>query len=1343
MTSDDKKLEICSCCEGIEPRKARYNRPGLPSIDYRLDTHSGFFRRALSKLHLQKVLDESQPESQPLRALTTRSRDDPAIAFLDAWALVADVLTFYQERVANEGFLRTLQERRSSLELARAIGYELKPGVAASVHLAFTMEDSPGSPKTAVVPKGLAVKSIPPPGKLPQTFETAEEMEAKVEWNALTPLLTEEQRVGDGSTKILFEGLDTFLQPGDAVLFIAAEENSDFQGEAWQKCAVNEVNYGPENKTVSIKWNEPLRERTKSLLLEGDHKHLKVGDPILFERDCGESRPLAAVRDLYEDTLAVWNEPLTGGQNQLLIKNVGIGIKAGDEILFGPVRGQEVRVIDSVKLLLRVVGDVESDVTLIALRDSFSSGNGSTKILIDGDYSSMLDPGDAVVFVGEYRQARYIKSVKKIDGKTLVTWNVPLFDGSTDLLLDSPVSSVGLEDGEILIFMDADKEVRVLDPMEEFCGRYLATWVEPLADGSRGILLDDDYSQVESLLFEDDPWQVRTVVEVHHSEDETLVTLDGPVEAGTKQLLVRLTEGELRPTETVGFGIYAWQVRAISHVELRSDSIGNSTFLAWETPLFGKHRGMRLKETGDTINVNDCIWFEFQRWQMRILTMVKPDPEGNSTLATWDVPLADLGDPEDESFVNPQVFAMRERPDLDRSGIAEGKIDLEGTYPRLLPGSWVAMTLDEGLYKVKTVSLMSPERTVEVPRPGDGPPLEFTSKVKITRIEPDAPEGLPEFFELETAIFAQSEPLSLAVKVREVLIEGNTIELDRAIYGLNPGKILIVNGNLMRGQVWADGLMLVSSKGVEKTLYRDDSLQVLKPPEAIELLWALEDGDCFTGVVIASIGDIVYEPGSDLDDGEESWAQIMVGGLKQVSEEGDHRDLAKGEVLKVKDPPKNAKLNWTLRDGDGFEGSMTALAGEISLQPALAEDSKVSEVVTLGGTRRFGGRTILSLKELMESCYDPATFQVYANVARATHGETLEEVLGSGDGSQSNQRFELGKPYLTYVSAPTSTGTKNTLEVRVNGVLWTELPSLYGMDERSQSYVVRIDDDALATLIFGDGKSGARLPTGDENVTTTYRNGIGPDGEVALESLTLLQSRPLGISEVTNPLPASGAAPPEELSDARYNAPLTVLTLDRIVSLRDFEHFVRSFAGIGKAQAVSIPLGQSKVVQITIASSSGSGVDRGSELFKNLIKAIDAMRDPVARVRERVFVDSFQLQTFSLEAGVLIDPRRVAEEVLARVESDLRRTFSFENRNFGEFVTAAEVLAVIQAVEGVIAVDLDKLKRDDASKIGKSLKAVLEAERARIDEESGAILPAELLLLNPAAKGVSFKELKS
>ena len=61
---------------------------------------------------------------------------------LDAWAAVADVLTFYQERIANEGYLRTATERRSVLELARLVGYQPRPGVASSVYLAYTLDDN-------------------------------------------------------------------------------------------------------------------------------------------------------------------------------------------------------------------------------------------------------------------------------------------------------------------------------------------------------------------------------------------------------------------------------------------------------------------------------------------------------------------------------------------------------------------------------------------------------------------------------------------------------------------------------------------------------------------------------------------------------------------------------------------------------------------------------------------------------------------------------------------------------------------------------------------------------------------------------------------------------------------------------------------------------------------------------------------------------------------------------------------------------------------------------------------------------------------------------------------------
>jgi predicted phage baseplate assembly protein len=167
----------CGCCEGLEPLTplATANRPGLSVLAYRAGTHATFLTTMKARL--------SAGEFPPLAALTTRAATDPAIAMLDAWATVADVLTFYQERIANEGYLRTAAERRSILELARLVGYEPRPGVAASAYLAFTLEDG----YKLEIPVGTRAQSLPGPGELPQFFETAEKLEARAEWNTLAP----------------------------------------------------------------------------------------------------------------------------------------------------------------------------------------------------------------------------------------------------------------------------------------------------------------------------------------------------------------------------------------------------------------------------------------------------------------------------------------------------------------------------------------------------------------------------------------------------------------------------------------------------------------------------------------------------------------------------------------------------------------------------------------------------------------------------------------------------------------------------------------------------------------------------------------------------------------------------------------------------------------------------------------------------------------------------------------------------------------------------------------------------------------------------------------------------
>src|SRR5262249_35805662 len=105
----DELLDDCGCCAGVTTAtEAPGNRPGLSAVAFRVGTHADF------KQAMQAALSDA--DRPALAPLTTRDVDDFAIALIDAWATVADVLTFYQERIANESYLRTATEMRSVLE---------------------------------------------------------------------------------------------------------------------------------------------------------------------------------------------------------------------------------------------------------------------------------------------------------------------------------------------------------------------------------------------------------------------------------------------------------------------------------------------------------------------------------------------------------------------------------------------------------------------------------------------------------------------------------------------------------------------------------------------------------------------------------------------------------------------------------------------------------------------------------------------------------------------------------------------------------------------------------------------------------------------------------------------------------------------------------------------------------------------------------------------------------------------------------------------------------------------------------------------------------------------------
>jgi hypothetical protein len=340
--------------------------------------------------------------------------------------------------------------------------------------------------------------------------------------------------------------------------------------------------------------------------------------------------------------------------------------------------------------------------------------------------------------------------------------------------------------------------------------------------------------------------------------------------------------------------------------------------------------------------------------------------------------------------------------------------------------------------------------------------------------------------------------------------------------------------------------------------------------------------------------------------------------------------------------------------------------------------------------RNLPGDTVhtrLFLDSELEHTYQRDTVTIYANVVRATHGETVRQVLGSGDASKVFQQFSLAKAPLTYLPAPTPSGIVSTLRVRVSNVLWHSQESLLDSSPTSRDYVVEPDESGGTQVRFGDGRLGARLPTGRENVRAEYRTGLGKAGNVKAGKINQLAGRPLGVKGVTNPLAASGGSDAEGVDQIRANAPLAVAALDRLVSVRDYADFARNYAGIDKAAARRLECQGQPTVYVTIAGVDDIPILADSELLLNLKLAFELLGDPV----QLVDVEPRELLIVFLSAGVRLLPDYEWISVAPVIADSLYDSFSFARRELGQNVYLSDIQATIQSVEGVEYVDVEIL----------------------------------------------------
>jgi uncharacterized phage protein gp47/JayE len=214
-----------------------------PIIDYVTKDYDGFRQAMLNQIPLL------------LPNWTDRSETDFGIVLIELFAYVADILSYYQDRVANEAYLDTATQRRSVTELLRLIDYQIGPGLAASAYIHFdTSADV--NVTGAQIPYRLKTAGVP--GEPDRIFEITQTFALQQKNSSID--LSSLSSLPAGATSIQISHASHQLIPGQNVYF---EEKTPvgtgFQIRRSPMLNITAV-VSVDPNTDSVSWLPPLLE---------------------------------------------------------------------------------------------------------------------------------------------------------------------------------------------------------------------------------------------------------------------------------------------------------------------------------------------------------------------------------------------------------------------------------------------------------------------------------------------------------------------------------------------------------------------------------------------------------------------------------------------------------------------------------------------------------------------------------------------------------------------------------------------------------------------------------------------------------------------------------------------------------------------------------------------------------------------------------------------------------------------------------------------------------------------------------------------------------------------------
>ncbi|PWB55639.1 MAG: hypothetical protein C3F18_05530 [Nitrosomonadales bacterium] len=356
---------------------------------------------------------------------------------------------------------------------------------------------------------------------------------------------------------------------------------------------------------------------------------------------------------------------------------------------------------------------------------------------------------------------------------------------------------------------------------------------------------------------------------------------------------------------------------------------------------------------------------------------------------------------------------------------------------------------------------------------------------------------------------------------------------------------------------------------------------------------------------------------------------------------------------------------------------------------------------------------------------------VRANVAMAGHGEGKPaKILGSGDATRSFQEFTLAEKDVAFIAdSAMASGVAAAIEVKVGGQVWQQVSTLDDSEPADAHYTARLSEEGHVQIAFGDGQHGRRLPTGSSNVRVSYRTGAGLGGNLAAGSLEKPVKPHVLIDKVRQPVVASGGNGREPAASLRSNAPAALFTLERAVSVEDYGRLAERNSSVWQARALRLPNqgAQQERIRVVVVPAGGGALGELATTLQDFLEARDL---PGTRVE----VVNHVAVLFDLDISVQVDSSQFApEKVRSDVQAALLAAFALKQRRLGQPLYPSEVIAVVEAVEGVL---------NSRCLIGGAAFAAITPQPRVLKSAGGQIrliqpAPEQVLILNDALSAVT------